>query len=255
MPMPSAPSSPPLSPPAPSSGRKGERGSVLIYIFIAIVVFAALSFAVSRGNREGVATIDRERADLQATQILDYTGMIRGTLQNMKISGIKDSQLCFDHAGWGFATYDHAGCTTDANRVFLPSGGGATFQAPGENLLDEKLRAQPGWNQWHFTGANRVMGVGGDCATNGECNELLLVLPYIRRDTCAALNRRLGVNDGVSIPQDDPAFDITKPYAGAYGAGAAVNTPALVGKRSGCFQTQGTPSNGSFLFFAVLSAQ
>lgn len=240
--------------PAPREDHS-EKGSVLIYIFIAIVVFAALSFAVSRGNREGVATIDRERADLQATQILDYTGMIRRTLQNMKISGIKDEQICFDHTGWGFATYNHAGCSSDANKVFLPTGGGASFQNPGENLLDESLRAQPGWNKWHFTGANRIMGVGGDCTTDAECNELLLVLPYVRRDVCAALNRRLQVNDGLTIPVDDTDFDITVPYAGAFVDGDALNTAALNGKRSGCFQTSGTPSNGSYLFYAVLSAQ
>lgn len=235
--------------------RNGERGSVLIYIFIAIVVFAALSFAVSRGNREGVATVDRERADLQATQILDYTGMIRRSLQNMKINGIKDTEICFDHTSWGFATYNHAGCSKDANKVFLPKGGGSSFQAPGEQLLDESLRAQAGWNQWHFTGANRVVGVGEDCTTDGECNELLLVLPYVKREICAALNRRLQVNDGQTIPQDDPSFDITKPYAGAYVAGDALNVAALNGKRSGCFQANGTPSNGSFVFYAVLSAQ
>jgi hypothetical protein len=243
------------TPPIQAETRSSEKGSVLIYIFIAIVLFAALSFAVSRGNREGVATIDRERADLQATQILDYTGMIRRSLQNMKISGVKDSDLCFDHTGWGFATYNHAKCSEDKNKVFLPTGGGSSFQAPGEQLLDESLRTQPGWNQWHFTGANRVIGVGEDCTTNGECNELLLVLPYVKREICAALNRRLQVNDGLSIPLDDAAFDITKPYAGAFVAGDAVNTALLNGKRSGCFQTNGTPSDGSFLFYAVLSAQ
>ena len=123
--------------------RNGERGSVLIYIFIAIVVFAALSFAVSRGNREGVATVDRERADLQATQILDYTGMIRRSLQNMKINGIKDTELCFDHTSWGFATYNHAGCSKDANKVFLPKGGGSSFQAPGNNYWMNPYARRP----------------------------------------------------------------------------------------------------------------
>lgn len=235
-------------------GRHGERGSVLIYIFIAIVVFAALSFAVSRGNREGVATVDRERADLAATQILDYTGMVRRAVQVMKVNGIKDTALCFDHSGWGFNDYDHAACATPANQVFNPAGGGASFQKPGEGVLDRAHQTRADWNRWHFTGANRVTGVGQDCTTNGDCNELLLVLPYVQQAVCAAINRRLQINDGSAIPEDDPDFDTATPFAGAFNAGQALNVAALNGKRSGCFQANTSPADGSFVFYAVLSA-
>ena len=126
----------PITPPLQ---RPGERGSVLIYIFIAIIVLAALTFAVSRSNREGLATVDRERSELQATQILDYTGMIRRSVQAMKVAGIADTELCFHHALWGYAAYNHAACATEAHQVFLPSGGGSAFQRPGEALMDGPL--------------------------------------------------------------------------------------------------------------------
>lgn len=239
----------PITPPLQ---RPGERGSVLIYIFIAIIVLAALTFAVSRSNREGVATVDRERSELQATQILDYTGMIRRSVQAMKVAGIADTELCFHHALWGYAAYNHAACATEAHQVFLPSGGGSAFQRPGEALMDVNFQGEARWGDWLFLGSNGVAGVGTDCPGE-DCNELLLVLPYIRREICLALNEKLGV--GATIPVDDADFDVTTLFNGDFVDGKILNTPALEGKRSGCFQANTTPANNSYVYFAVLSAR
>jgi hypothetical protein len=235
----------PLYPPRP---RSGERGSVLIYIFIAIIVLAALTFAVSRSNREGVATVDRERSELQATQILDYTGMIRRSVQAMKVDGINDNELCFHHALWGYATYNHVpACGVTENQVFSPTGGGSSFQSPGEALMDIAFSGQARWGQWHFLGSNPVTGVGT------ASPDLLLVLPYIRREICLALNKKLGIGD--VIPIDDANFDVNTLYDGTFSTVATLNTPALAGKRSGCFQATTTPADDAFIYFAVLSAR
>ncbi|MGZ9109004.1 MAG: hypothetical protein ACXW4B_09315 [Micavibrio sp.] len=233
----------------PSRPRSGERGSVLIYIFIAIIVLAALTFAVSSSNREGVTTVDRERSELQATQILDYTGMIRRSVQAMKVDGITDNELCFHHALWGYATYNHTpACNETENQVFTPNGGGSSFQNPGEALMDVAFNdGRPRWGQWHFLGSNPVTGVGT------ASPDLLLVLPYIRREICLALNKKLDIGD--VIPSDDANFDVNTLYDGTFSTVATLNAPALNGKRSGCFQANTTPAGNPYIYFAVLSAR
>ena len=172
-----------------------EKGSVLIYIFIAIAALSALIFAVSRSGREGSATVNRERSDLLATQILDYTGMIRRSVQAMKVDGLDDSHLCFDSDRWGNNNYDHAACAESENQVFHPDGGGSVFQDPSQDILDPTFSGQSQYGQWHITGANNVMELGSDCDPNADCNELLLILPYIKKDICLALSKAHGSYD------------------------------------------------------------
>lgn len=234
--------------------RNSQRGSVLIYIFVAIAVLTALTFAVTRGNREGVGTIDRERSDLHATQILDYTGMIRRAVQGMRVAGIPETSFCFHSTAWDYTSYDYAACTEPANQIFLPRGGGASFQTPSESLLDRNFRTEPRWGDWNFTGVNRIEGVGEDCSTpDGECNELLLLLPYIRPEVCMALNKRLHVGSATEIPTGDLKTDDF--YTGIFPTGPILNASELKGKRSGCYKTTSLPVAGTYVFFAVLVAR
>lgn len=241
----------------PPRPRPAEKGSVLIYIFIAIIALAALVFAVSNSNREGMSTVDRERSELLATQILDYTGMIRRSLQMMTTDGIDDTELCFHTARWGHNDYNHAGCAEERNQVFALRGGGAVWQDPSEDIFDSSLKAQPEYGKWVYSGANAVAAVGSDCGVPGdaECNELLMVLPYIKRNVCLALNRRLQVDTSGIVPQDNPNFNITAKYNGQYVNGQVLDNAVLHGRRSGCFQTQTTPADKSYAFFAVLVAR
>lgn len=230
--------------------RNNERGSVMLYIFIAIAALAALTFAVTRGSRESVSTVDREKSDLNATQILDYTGMIRRSIQTMKVDGIADLEICFDSDQWSHNSYEHSACSTVKNQVFSINGGGATFQKPNPALLDTKFTTQPGWGDWHFTGANIVTGVGSDEATDSEGNDLLLVLPFIRQDACLALNKRLQISSSTTIPTGN--LNTTAYFANGFPSGETLNAAALKGKRSGCFKAITTPASDAYVFYAVL---
>ncbi|HEY8189833.1 MAG TPA: hypothetical protein VIF12_04060, partial [Micavibrio sp.] len=105
------------------------------------------------------------------------------------------------------------------------------------------------------TGANNVTEVGSDCSPNADCNELLLILPYIKKDVCIALNKKLQIATPGTVPVDDADFDLTQEYVGAYVDGKTLNSANLHGKRSGCFQAVNTPADGAYVFFAVLIAR
>lgn len=242
-------------PPSLCSSRRNERGSALLYIFIGIIIFAALTFAISNSSRQSMSKADKEQSELFATQLIDYVGMIRRAVQMMKIDAVKDSELCFHNAGWGHNNYNHAACAEAKNQIFNTAGGGASFQKPAPDLLDSMLEAEPLYGQWYFTGANSVTGVGTDCVPNADCNELLVVLPYIKQSVCIALNKKLQNTTNDTIPVNGTNFNITEEFAGAYVNGATVTSALLNGKRSGCFQADTSPVTGSFVFFAVLIAR
>lgn len=236
--------------------RESERGSVLIYIFIAIAVLAALSFAVSRSGRESAQTINKERADLWATELFDYSNMLRRAVTTLTITGLTENDVCFHDSGWGDNSYQFSTACPTANLVFSQLGGGATFQNPNYNLLDSSYSTDPAYKKWHITGANSVAGVGTDCSPTGPCNELLAVLPFVRREACIAVNSKLGITDDLTEPpQDDAGFDLSVPFKGSYPNGESINTATLDGKRVGCFKGNGGVIDDAYVFYSVLIAR
>ena len=58
-----------------------ERGGVFLYILIGIVLFAAVSYAVSRSINLGAGDtnmVQEEKARLEVTQILDFSRNLQG---------------------------------------------------------------------------------------------------------------------------------------------------------------------------------
>ena len=228
-----------------------ERGSVLIYIFIAVIALTALMFAFARGGRESMSTVDRETSELMATQMLDYVGMIRRSIQSMRVDGVADTSLCFDDNGWTHNDYDYAACSNTNNQVFGAEGGAAVFQKPDIRLFNSDFQAQSAYWTWQFTGANAIIGVGSDGA-GADSSDLVMALPYLRRAVCESINRRLQIPNPTTIPVDDPDFDVTTRFTGSYTAGETLNAAGINGFRSGCFQADNTPATGAYVFYAVL---
>ena len=54
-----------------------ERGSVIVIIFVMIALLAALYYTFSSGFRSGESQLSKEKADLAATEILDYAQSIK----------------------------------------------------------------------------------------------------------------------------------------------------------------------------------
>jgi hypothetical protein len=229
-----------------------ERGSVIFYILIAIVAFASLSIAVTRGSRESVTTIDREKSDLAATEIFDYSNALRAAVQNMMIQGTKQNQLCFDNPAWGNTDFNYAACANPKNKVFDARGGGAPVQHNiNRALLESAYASLPLAGRWYITSTMRIQGVGQDCDPSAACNDLTIVLTGIRREICATLNRKLGIANPDVIPANASAM-APAAYVGTYTFhnDSVVTAAALVGKRTGCFRD----AAGPYTFYSVLAA-
>lgn len=214
--------------------RSTEKGSALIFILIAVVLFAALSYTVANMMRGGISggqtSINSERAGILAGEILDYARTIRQSVQELRISnGCRDTEISFDNSiVAGYAN----GTNTDC-QVFHSDGGDKTWVSPSDDLNDG--------DEWVFNGGNVVDEVGTMAA------DLILILPNIKQAVCEKINDRsgitvLGADSGVSFAQ----------FTGTYAAAETIDSAA--GYSFGCLNFDNGGTNEPF-FYQVLIAR
>lgn len=232
---------------------KNESGSVLFYILIAIVLFAALSFAMSQMNRGGGGESNRELRRLQASEILQYTRALQTAIRNMKIEGTEDDEISFETTA--VAGYNYASCG-DACKVFAADGGNMAYMIPAaSDWLDSTQSAGVNFGQWVFSGNNNVVDVGT------AAPDLLAILPWVREDLCVEINRLLGIdNPGGQPPNDDSDAHLATKFQGTYTASQSIGggDPEIEGQRAGCFQGDDnltSPEAGTYHFYQVLIAR
>lgn len=235
-----------------SSKKPFEKGNVLFYILIAVAMIAALSYAVAQSGRGNIQKLKEEKAGILAQEILDYTNTLSSAVTQIKLRGVKDSELCFDDANWpGSVDYNHAGCTDNFNHVFHIEGAGLTLNFPPNEAMNES--ASPD-DLWHFTGATEIQNVGSTC--NGDnCTDLIVTVDELNKETCLAINDMIGMNNPSDNPPVDSTYDNTE-YQGSFGYVETVGNEAggtdLIGASSGCFYASAL---AKYVFYKVLVAR
>lgn len=107
----------------------GQSGNVLFLILIAVALFAALSYAVTKSTSGG-GNSDNENAKLLAAEVLNYYAAINSAVLRMTLRGIDPVDLCFDDPIWtttgDIGDYrDNPSCALgDEYKVFHHDGGG-----------------------------------------------------------------------------------------------------------------------------------
>lgn len=237
-----------------------ESGSAVFYILIAVALFAALSFAVANMMRAGGSRPNTELMELRASEILQYSGGLRRAVQQMKISGVPDAEISFETATLG--GYANPNCLEARCKLFDPSGGGIVYsEPPAADWLDTSHAAALQYGRWYVP--NNVCAVnagngGAGCDSDTADNEdLVLFLPWIKKDICIAINSKLGVtNPGGNPPQEagDAWPGGYTQFTGSYADGVALEQNGL---RAGCFEgsSGGVPPEKSYAFFQVLLAR
>ncbi len=222
-----------------------ERGSVIFIILIAVALFAALSFATTRGMRGGESGVEKEQAKLLATEIIQYTNSLQTAIQMMQIDGVNDEDISFHADFWGHTDYKHAVAQPEENRVFSPSGGGVNYTKPKDDMN--------GGADWVFTGDNRA-SLGSEIGTTEA--DLIMVLPKVTDSVCAKINDDLVGSE--TIPDEIDFFSLVK-FNGTFAAGTKLDIAetdyadlqmGCLRSKAGAGTTQTAP--GKNYFYAVL---
>lgn len=160
-----------------------QRGSILLYILIAVVLFAAIGFAVSRMMSGNADAGSREIARLGAQSILEYTQKAKLLVQDMKLNGVDTANLSFLKTGdAGYTTAPHT------NKVFHPEGGGLPLPQLSPVLVADVFVP--------VSGVYMVRNVIEDVGSTAD--DVIVSIRGLRKNVCEELNKQL--NGSTTIP-------------------------------------------------------
>lgn len=194
--------------------RTAERGNVFLFIMLGVVLFAALTFTVSKSfqNQSTTGNLSKKEATLAASDILSYAQSVERAVNRIRRKSVSESDISFSFESG--SAYEHGTPQPTRNNVFNSAGGGATWKAPQAGANDGSL--------WFFTGETCIqdLGTGGStCNTGGNDEELIMVLPNVDILVCDAINERLGI--GVTPTDTGGNYDTT-PFTGSFGNGTKI---------------------------------
>lgn len=171
---------------------KQERGNALVYVLIAICLFAALSFVLGKqtDTSEGSA-ISEDKAELYATQLISYSAQAKSAVDQMVFSGTKLDNLDFTlPTESGFNTAPPA----LTNKVFHPDGGGLSpGRLPAEAVAQNSTDPTAGWYIGRFNNVEWTKTAGTD---------VVLVAYQINKKVCEKINEKAVGSDAIPVMGD-----------------------------------------------------
>lgn len=241
--------------------KNSQSGNVLFYILLAVMLLAALAYAVAQGGRSSINSVSAERARLFATEILGYGDVVANATGQSKLRGYTDSEISFENSV--VTGYANASCSEGECKIFALNGGGVNYMKPNDEWLDTAQSGQSRYGELYVHSRSNVEDVG----TGND--DLILFIPYLKKEICVAINKLLGI---VPASRDVPRetngpFAVNIKFDGTYvqaadskvsGDGTTGQTQILYGKQAGCTESSGGASNppaGTFHFFKVLIAR
>lgn len=178
--------------------RQKESGNALVYVLIAIALFAALGFTLNRQTDESEAgALNDERAEIYATQLISYAVQARSVVDQMIFSGTRADEIDFTLPNEG--TFNSGTQADKARRIYHPEGGGLNAGRIPEGAIDQNVTDPvAGWYlgrfnnvDWTPLGPGNTEGVGG---TEAPYEEIILTAYQISRPVCEKINEKLTGN-------------------------------------------------------------
>jgi len=203
--------------------RKSERGNILFIIFTAVMLFAALAWAITRNWGGGSTAASSEEARLMASEIVGYgNGLRPGIDRLLLLGGASDKNdtgkgILFSHASAN-AAYGTPG-TQPKTEVFHSSGGKLTYQTPPAAACLSAC-------SYEFSGQYNVPGVG-----LGSKSELVMLVVDITKAVCEKANI-INSLSWASVPTE-AALTLTRFDGVNYGDSGGANAITLSGTFSG----------------------
>lgn len=164
-----------------------QHGNVLFLILIAVALFAALSYAVTKSTSGG-GNSNREKNALLASEILQMTTSMRVALQRIHISnGIAISDIVFCDG-------DASGCDTLGDTVDLCSTGTSCLFSPeGGGLTSLNIPTGYGFYLYDERDSLRISGVGTAASDIAIVFMADFSSSLMSLEVCEAINSGLGI--------------------------------------------------------------
>lgn len=156
--------------------RHKEAGNAFVYILVAVVLFAALSFILVRQeDTKETGVITPEKAKILATQLITTATQIKSALDQMQFAGTDPSEIDFAKPG-AFGAAPHF------DKVFHPDGGGVTLPPLPKDAIADDFGNNPGPG-WYLGRFNNVEW------SPTTADEVILTAHAIHPIVCAQINK------------------------------------------------------------------
>ena len=157
-----------------------ERGNALIYVLIAIALFGALSFTLSRQTDSSeVGSLDSERANLYIGQMTSYAAQTQSSIDQMLFTSASDIDD-LDFTPPGDPTFDTG---IVIHKVYHPSGGGLNpGRLPQEAVAQVVSDPMPGWYLGRFNNIDW---------TESTADDVILTAFQISEELCNRINANI----------------------------------------------------------------
>lgn len=229
--------------------RKTESGNGLVYVLIAIALFAALSFTLGRQtDTSETGSLDDERAGLYATQLISYAAQAKSAVDQMLFVGasaIDDLDFTAPTDG----TFDTAPLI---HKVYHPQGGGLVpGRLPEQVISQVSTTPRAGWYLGRFNNVEWT-------ATSSE--DVILVAYQIDEQVCELINERINGSTVIpSITGNIRDVFVDESVAGHSGTNVELTTDAPGDICPDCHNVAGLcvsdGSGTSFSFYTIIADQ
>ena len=156
-----------------------QSGNALIYVLIAIVLFAALSFTFARRNAgETMAQVSQAKAESYATELIGYAAQVKSVIDQLTITGTQINDLDFTlpaEAGFNAEPQMH--------KIYHPSGGGLMPLLLNKDVVQKDLTNPP---------AGVYLGMFNTVEwTPSAANDVILTAYGISKVVCETINDKI----------------------------------------------------------------
>lgn len=162
---------------------KSQSGNVLFLILIAVVLFATLSYAITKSSRGGGSGADKETSVMNSAQLIQNLGLMSATIDRMMISQNRTIyQLDMFTSNFASGIGNLNGCTSTSCNIFHSDGGKIIPELPGKFIQAGSMCATGG--QTKITPSINLMSIKGvgtpepdvvieyNCLSNKICDEV-----------------------------------------------------------------------------------
>lgn len=176
-----------------------EQGSVLMWILVAVVLLAGLTFAMNQGSRTSTGMVTGQEARLAASEIIQYSSSVTQAVQKLLLRGCSESQLSFVNTNWRRANGDSVmpenPSAADGCGVFSSNEGGVQANIFPRNYFNSQtLDSQ----QINFgSGGIHILDIE---EVGTELPDLMYHLPHLSKEICLQLNNSLGISNPGNEP-------------------------------------------------------
>lgn len=213
-----------------------ESGNAIVWVLIAVALFAALNYAFSSTSRTSTSLLTNSEADAYASQIIAYGNEVKAAVKRMQLRSVDETEFSFGQTAdaIGNAPGHNPNCTTNKCEVFHIEGG----------QLQPKI----------FENGSRSRAFFIDGVGTAE-PELMLTIFDIGPETCLKINEIFNIGTVGVLPvhdtfSTDSSFDGTYTNSGANILGEVETS--LSGQKAFCSQAN---IAGNYHFHQVLIAR